>query len=537
MWWELLSVSCFDEASFLCYYCANGYVSFAIESTINNVKANKKGVIYLKTENKIKKMVLSTIYSLPRDLIQPKHKAEGLYFGTKSLLGFDSDFDIAKPSNLEGNVLVIGGPGKGKSSCIAMKTLQTFDGSIVAIDIKGELSEQYEKLLKRGKVTRPFIKFSPMEEDGRRYDPYALLRKCGDEYIVQHARELAFSIIPLPPDVNEPFWIESAQNLFTGAILYYFGLGASFSQTIIGIQNTPVMELIDEIVDSGNKNALMFINQFRGMEVEVLSGIATDMANRIMVFGTDPFINKALGDVREDDNCFTWEEMEKNNIFLCIPEDKIEQWGNVITLMENQLFRVLERRPDKYNSKGINVVPALILLDEFPRLGKMEIANAIATLRSKNVTFEILIQSLAQLDLTYGKMTRQIISDTCSYKVFLGADDPESRQYMSEVVGSYGANNRCYDLFHRANTSSVVQILKTLPFIRNLTIAQYNFHTSKQHEPFIRPEEFSRLKDIVLVTPEGACRIEKYPHYRDNPPKISTINLLYVKNIRNHRTY
>ncbi|MCL2547038.1 MAG: type IV secretory system conjugative DNA transfer family protein [Oscillospiraceae bacterium] len=49
---------------------------------------------------------------------------------------------VGKPETLDGHVLVVGGVGSGKSSCIAIPTLRIFKGSIFAIDIKGELEKE-----------------------------------------------------------------------------------------------------------------------------------------------------------------------------------------------------------------------------------------------------------------------------------------------------------------------------------------------------------------------------------------------------------
>ena len=34
-------------------------------------------------------------------------------------------------------------------------------------------------------------------------------------------------------------------------------------------------------------------------------------------------------------------------------------------------------------------------------------------------------------------------------------------------------------------------------------------------EPIIFPHELATLKDILLITPEGFCRVEKVPYYSD----------------------
>ena len=37
---------------------------------------------------------------------------------------------------------------------------------------------------------------------------------------------------------------------------------------------------------------------------------------------------------------------------------------------------------------------------------------------------------------------------------------------------------------------------------------------SSSREPIIFPHEFATLKDIVVMTPEGFCRVEKLPYYQ-----------------------
>jgi type IV secretory pathway TraG/TraD family ATPase VirD4 len=375
----------------------------------------------------------------------------------------------------------------------------------VSNNIKGELSARYRKLLESGQATRPFIRFAPMEEDGWCFDPFELPRQCGAEYLVQYIREIALSLIPLPPDVRDPFWTQAAQNFLMAALLYYYELGASFSEAMIGVQTTPPKTLVEEIVDSGNENALMFINQMLDLAPKTLAGIATEMSNKIMVFATDPFISEAFGIAKEDKKCFTWKNLDNHNIFLCIPEDKIEQWSGVIALMINQLFRVLERRPDKHSPQGASVPPALLLLDEFPRLGKLGIVNAVSTLRSKKVTIAIFVQSIAQLDLIYGEHARRVIADNCSYKALLGANDPETQKYMSELVGGHEVKKISYTMGL---------------YPKDQIKAGHSVHVSTQYEPIMRPEEFGRLKeDIALVTPEGHCRVKKVPYYGEVAPK------------------
>jgi len=167
----------------------------------------------------------------------------GFFFGQKIIEEFwgfsERVFFVSKRPGRDGHIVVVGGAGSGKSSCIAIPTLETWNGSIFAIDIKGELSAFYEKIDEPNK--RPYIIFDPTNPNSKGFDPFYLLRKSETEgELVQYVRELALSIIPLPPNTDDPYWIETAQNILTGGILYFFYMGFGFSQTMDDILSNPV---------------------------------------------------------------------------------------------------------------------------------------------------------------------------------------------------------------------------------------------------------------------------------------------------------
>jgi type IV secretory pathway TraG/TraD family ATPase VirD4 len=137
----------------------------------------------------------------------------------------------------------------------------------------------------------------------------------------------------------------------------------------------------------------------------------------------------------------------------------------------------------------------LILLDEFPRLGKLEaIKGALATLRSKNVTICLMVQSLAQLDEIYGNNARRTIIDNCAYKAILGVTDADSQRYFSNLIGS----------------CEIEKESRSVQYDPDDGIEEgRGSHWSKQREPIIFSHDLAKLKDVVLMTPEGFCRVNK----------------------------
>lgn len=439
---------------------------------------------------------------------------------------------IGKPQDKDGHVLVVGGAGSGKSSCIAIPTLRSWTGTFFAIDIKGELLQNAAGFMKSPFPVKVFSFSKEREANLKycRYDPFCLLREGNPDDLVQNAREIAQAIIPVPLNVREPFWCEAAQNVLTAAILYVFGLQepdpntgellqGTFNDVMNLIQSKPIWELIKDIGNSENEAAIMLINQFRKIKFpddnKMLAGIGAELSNRVMVFATDNRIRAAFA---EDDNMMKWEDLENHNIFMQIPEDKLGQWDGAITMMLTQLIRTLERRPDKYSGKE-KLPPVLLLLDEFPRLGKLDvIQNAVSTLRSKGVTICMIIQSLAQLDKTYGEASRKNIVDNCPYISILNVNDPEDQKIFSDIIGSINVRktsiNDGSSINFRINHASGHDNIskgsdrEAQGISRNIST---NF--SVVREPIIFPHELAKLKDIILLTPEGFCRVAKLPYY------------------------
>jgi len=408
---------------------------------------------------------------------------EGVIFGHKHKKY------VCKSESVDGHILVVGGAGSGKSSCIAIPSLISWQQRIFAIDIKGELSE------KTGSQHPSKRIFNPLLSDSPGYNPYYLLKYSRNP--AQDANEISFAIIAKPENLKETFWVDGARNLLTGSMIHFFVNGYSFIETIQIIQSTPIQTLINEIYEGENAIAKMYINQFIDMDIKTLSGIYSELSNHIMLFATDLDIRYCLS---KNDN-ITPEDLEKGkDIFLNIPEDKIEQWKPLLTLIINQFLRHFERRPNEY------ATPILFLLDEFPRLGKVETSiTGLATLRSKKITMALFVQSLAQLDAIYGNDNRKVIADNCQYKAILNATDADTQEYFSRLVGTYDKNKKSQS----ANYEQYTGMGKGTGTSR----------TSEERR-IIKPEEFATLKNIVLLSPFGFFRIQKTPYYETKEFKV-----------------
>lgn len=418
----------------------------------------------------------------------------GLYLGLESEYG--KGYYVGKKAGDDGNILISGINGSGKSFILAKSVIETWHEPFIALDCKGELSNHYKTLRHKGLVKRDYMVFDPTN-DGTHYDPFSTLKE-EDKYFVENVREIAYTLIPMPPNSPDSYWINMARDLLSAIIVYGFSIGLDFIETMIIAVNLSVPELLEKIKHSNFVIAKMFVSDITDLKKEHQAAIGTDMKQHIIVFATDSCIQEALSSSKK--NTFSWDDIttadEAPNIFLRLNQDRLEQWGSMTRLILTQLIRTLERRPDKQSPQGRNIRPILLLLDEFPLLGKIAaITNALTTLRSKRVTFCLMIQSIAQLDAIYGHDVRKIIVDNCQYKAILNITEPDSQEYFSRLIGSIPVGRQSISRNHD-------------PYVGRITYGQ---QIQEVRDPLILPHEFATNTDILLHTPYGFFSTLKLP--------------------------
>lgn len=72
----------------------------------------------------------------------------------------------------------------------------------------------------------------------------------------------------------------------------------------------------------------------------------------------------------------------------------------------------------------------LFCLDEFASFGKLQITEALRKLRKRHIRIMVLTQSLADLDMIYGKDERKAMLGNFKFTVLLGCKDTETQEYF-----------------------------------------------------------------------------------------------------------
>lgn len=394
-----------------------------------------------------------------------------------------------KSEDEKGSALIIGGSRSGKTSGIAIPTLKSWKGGVFAIDIKGELFETTSKSRNIDFVKR----FNPCDSTACGYDPFYPLKNARN--LTQEVKNIALAIIPPTNDGNQKFWVESAQDFLSGAIIFCYHFGLNFSETMIKIKTTPAHQMVDLIMLSDNDKAKAKMSQFADMDDKTLGGIFAEVSRNIDIFATDDDLIYALSGKGA---CITPQDIEDGyDIYCCIEEHLIDQWRPLMTMICNQFFKFFEQR-SLDNDK-----PILFLLDEFPRLGRIEsIMGGLSTLAGRNIHLALIIQSKSQLNAIYGKDNANIITDNCGYKAILKATEPETQKWCAELVGKYDKE--------KLSSSYNADMMGMGKGIGQGKTTEQRY--------IIEPSEFGYLAEngkLVLLAPSGYKILEKIKWWED----------------------
>ncbi|MGK4094697.1 type IV secretory system conjugative DNA transfer family protein [Weissella paramesenteroides] len=409
-------------------------------------------------------------------------KKGGLFSDNGVVFGKKGNQLVAKPASMEGNIAIFGGAGTGKTASNLIPTLLTYSGNAFVVDIKPEL------LAKTGHL-HPNKKVLNFIEPQLAYDPLAVIESYTDVV------DLAQTLIPISPDIKEPYFKESAQNILASAC-WEFKNEKSFSEIAEWLTANPADQIMQQLAASEKAETRILINAVAGIKTEQLASLMNELRNTLVVFATDPILRQLSGNGAS----IPPQDIEENWIYLVLPESQLQVYQRYLSLIVSQFTRYLTKRPE-------HATPNILMaLDEFPRLGYMPaFTDAISTLRSRNVSVMILLQSLAQLDKNYQETGRKLIMDNMHYVVVHNALDNTSQKYFSDRAGSKTAviKGRSY------NGGGSTGTVDTL-------FGGHSTNYNQQSVPLIRPEEFATLQQPVLYAYKlGVAQVDKAFWFKD----------------------
>ncbi len=137
---------------------------------------------------------------------------------------------------------------------------------------------------------------------------------------------------------------------------------------------------------------------------------------------------------------------EKKTAFFVIISDTDATFNFVVSILYSQLFNLLcDKADDEYG--GRLPIPVRCLLDEFSNIGQIpQFEKLIATIRSREISASIILQSKSQLKALY-KDHADTIEGNCDSTLFLGGKEKTTLKEMAEMLGK-----ETIDLYNTSDT-------------------------------------------------------------------------------------
>ena len=159
-----------------------------------------------------------------------------------------------------------------------------------------------------------------------------------------------------------------------------------------------------------------------------------------------PFDIKELRDLTEYDEMELDKIGERKTALFMIMSDTDGTFNFILAMMQSQMFNLLcECADDKHNGKL--PVHVRFLLDEFANIGQIpQFDKLIATIRSREISASIILQSKSQLKAIY-KDNADTIEGNCDTTLFLGGKEKTTLKEMSEILGK-----ETIDLYNTSDT-------------------------------------------------------------------------------------
>ena len=359
------------------------------------------------------------------------------------------------------NVIVIGSSGSGKTRFYLKPQLMqmTPNVSYVCTDPKGTIIVECGKMLVNGGYRIKVLNTINFKKS-MHYNPFHYIRSEKD--ILKLVNTIIANTKGEGEKSTEDFWIK-AERLLYSALIGYIWYEApeeeqNFSTLLEFINASETREddeefknAVDELFEELEaENPEHFaVRQYRKYKLaagKTAKSILISCGARLAPF-----------DIQELREIMSYDEMEldmigdqKTAMFVII-SDTDDTFNFVVAIMYTQLFNLLCDKADDEHG-GRLPYHVRLLLDEFSNIGQIpKFDKLIATIRSREISASIILQSQSQLKTIY-KDAAETITGNCDTVLFLGGKESSTLKEISETLGK-----ETIDLYNTSDTRGTSQ--------------------------------------------------------------------------------
>ena len=389
--------------------------------------------------------------------IAPKFEDNVILTKTERLMMSNRPKNPANARNK--NVLIIGGSGSGKTRFWLKPNLLQMHSSYVVTDPKGTVLVECGKMLSKNDYRIKVLNTINFAKS-MHYNPFAYIRSEKD--ILKLVNTIIVNTKGEGQQASEDFWVKAEKLYYTALIAYIWYEAPEEEQNF-----SMLIDLVDASEaredDENFKNAVDLLfeeleqknpNHFAVRKYKKYKLAAGKTAKSILIScgaRLAPFDIKELRDLTAYDELELDTLGEKKTALFVIISDTDATFNFIVSIMYSQLFNLLcDKADDVYN--GRLPIHVRCLLDEFANIGQIpQFEKLIATIRSREISASIILQSKSQLKALY-RDNAYTIEGNCDTTLFLGGKEKDTLKDLAEILGK-----ETIDLYNTSDTRGTSQ--------------------------------------------------------------------------------
>jgi type IV secretion system protein VirD4 len=375
-------------------------------------------------------------------------KACGLFAPLGAVLG-----------KLEGEILCFDGPehqlligasrsGKGRGHVVP--TLLAWPHSALVLDIKSELADGDDRHDFPGtagfrETLGPVLRFAPTHADSHAFNPLLEVRRGADE--VRDVQNIVEILVDPAGDArHQDFWDRSAKHVLVGVILHVLYVEPLERKTLAVVREklrdldatAQAMKSVYHRISPTtgapevHPEVLHAAESFLAGEERMQSGIKATAESFFGLFADEIVARKtATSDFRIGDLMCGARPV---TLFLQPPPSDALRLVPLMRLLINQIARALMEHQTRDAQGRAKRHRMLLLLDEFPMLGRMPFFEVMmGAMAGYGLKALLVCQSLHHITKAYGR--ENVILDNCHIVTAFAAADDDTSERISRMAG------------------------------------------------------------------------------------------------------
>lgn len=430
-------------------------------------------------------------------------KKMGLRSKTGVLLGkFRNELLIAEGYQ---HILLFAPTGSGKGVGFVIPNLLFWTDSVIVHDIK---LENYELTSgwRRKNLKQKVLLWNPADPDGvsHCYNPMDWISTKPGQ-MVDDVQKICNFLLP-----EQEFWQNEARSLLAGVMLFLVAAEdrpCTLGEVVRTLRNDDVVYNLAVVLDTMGKkiHPVSYMNIASYLQKpDKERGSVTSTANSSLELWANPLIDTTTA--TSDFNLHEF-KLSPHTAYIGLTPDNISRLKPLMGMFYQQAASFFTAKMPRPNEKfGV-----LLMMDEFPTLGKMEqFLAGIAYFRGYRVRLFLIIQDTEQLKGIYEESGMNSFLSNSTYRITFAANNMETANLISQLVGN----------------KTATQISYNKPKYLDLNPGARSLHVSDVQRALILPQEVIQLprdEQILLIESQPPVKCKKITYFND---KFFTTRLL-----------